>query len=116
MKLHSDTLTTGDVYNAMSYAKNGGGVSDGVYFAVLDESGSRTRANAWEVRLAHPGDADHRRYTNGGNTGNGGLRAATYDEWGWFIAELFALDADAVFGTYKGVADFDAQTRYRFAR
>jgi hypothetical protein len=111
MKLHSDTLTVTDIREAFATARRKGLIVGGIELLTLEEKGSRTRANGFEIRLgADYSDGIHKRKTND-NTGN---YAATYDEWGWFIAELFDKDVDAVFGTYKGQTGFDADTRYKF--
>lgn len=123
MKFHSDTLTTSDIRDALKAAKAKGNVDDLVEFMILEPKGSRTRSNGFEIRLEWLGEkqrGDGRHWTNSGKSGansygNGnGTYAATYDEWGWFIAELFDMDADAVFGTYKGYGGFHADTRYKF--
>lgn len=116
MKLHSNILTASDVRDALERAKKRGHVDRLTVFDVLEVKGSRTRKNAFEVHLEWVGDkvkGDGRRWTNSGNRGadTGGSYAATYDEWGWFIAELFDKDENAVFGHYKGMDDFNNQTR-----
>ena len=120
MKLHSDTLTSADVYTAMERAKQRGHVSRLTIFDKMEEKKSRTRKNGFEIHLEWIGEkvkGDGRRWTNSGKGGansydNGsGCYAATYDEWGWFIAELFDKDANAVFGHYKGKEHFDTYTK-----
>jgi len=123
MKLHSDILTATDVRDALDRAKQRGNVDRLVDFMILEPRGSRSRKNGFEVRLEWLGEkqkGDGRHWTNSGNGGansyrNGnGTYAATYDEWGWFIAELFDKDENMIFGTYKGLDSFDNQTRYAF--
>jgi hypothetical protein len=111
MKLHSDTLTLTDIREAFTSQYRSGNIVGGIEFITLEERGSRTRANGFEIRLGSEyADGIHKRKTND----NSGNYAATYDEWGWFISELFAKDPDAVFGNYKGLADFDVQTSYKY--
>lgn len=117
MKLHSDILTRDSINRAMDIAKSAGDVARHVHFHIFEERGSRKRANGFEIQLGTytkvPGDK--RGYKNSGQTGaDTRVYAATYDEWGFFIAELFKMDPDAIFGNYKGVKDFDAQTRYQY--
>ena len=119
MRFHSDTMTVRDIEEALRIAKTKGNVDQFVQFEVFDVKGSRTRKNGYEIKLGWYGEkvkGDGRRWTNTGKSGadTGGNYAATYDEWGWFIAELFDKDVDAVFGTYKGQTGFDADTRYKF--
>lgn len=40
--------------------------------------------------------------------------AASWTEWGWFIARVFDQDPSARVGPYKGQADFDSTTSGRF--
>lgn len=40
--------------------------------------------------------------------------AATWDEWGWFLAYLFGQDPNAVCGWYKGRTDFNVKTDFRY--
>lgn len=117
--MHSDTLTSNDIIEALHRAKATGNVDRQVDFEVLDGRGSRTRKNGYEIRLAWYGEkvkGDGRRWTNSGTSGSdtGGFYAATYDEWGWFIDELFNADPDMVFGHYKDRETFDSMTRNKF--
>ncbi len=60
-------------------------------------------------------DARHTRRPNGGNYGadHEGY-AATYSDWGRWIAELFARDPDAIIGPYKGHDDYHEQTGHLY--
>lgn len=97
MRIHSDTLTREDL---------GGMLSDlaGVYFDHVSTHGSRKRARGIEVRLI--GNSP---YLNMAKTD----KAATWDEWGVFMARVFDKDADALIGG-ETLAAFDARTNYRF--
>lgn len=44
-----------------------------------------------------------------------GHKAASYSEWGNFIAGIFSREPGAYVGTYKGVDDFNAKTDNAFA-
>jgi hypothetical protein len=111
VRIHTDHLSRGDLTAAVSRA----GLR-GVWIDGCTEHGSRKRRRAFEVRLAaHPRPGRRRR-----NTGRYGaedgfspqyVAAATYDEHGAWIAELYALDADAIVGPYRNRADFHAQTQ-----
>lgn len=119
MKLHSDIHTIDTINDALSRAKDNGQVDRMVVFSQLTAAGSRTRKNGFEVRLEWLGNkvkGDGRRYTNGGNTGGGtGVYGAFWEEWGWFIVELYSVDPDLVFGHYKTENEFHEITRYAFA-
>lgn len=119
MRLHSDTHTWRSIHDALDLAKASGKVPEHIDFEVCTEHGSRKRSTAFEIKLAtytkEPGDG--RRRPNTGNRGtdtSDGLWAATYDEWGWFIAELFAVDGDAIFGHYDGVTGFNEATSHKY--
>lgn len=42
-------------------------------------------------------------------------KAATYEEWGAFLVQIFHHDPKAICGGYKGVEDFHEKTRHQFA-
>lgn len=120
MKLHSDTLNVRDIEAALMQCKLDGKVNSFVRFETFDVKGSRSRQNGYEIQLGWYGTkipGDGRRWKNSGNYGadserNGnGVYAATYDEWGWFIAELYRLDGNLVFGHYKDRATFNSMTK-----
>lgn len=112
MRIHSDTLTPADVYAAARAAGPGVGVT-------VTRHGSRSRSHALDVKLT--GTSSRRP-----NSGNGGrfrdddpgapyAHAATWDEWGMFLARLFDVDPAARCWAYPGGrVDFDAVTRGRF--
>lgn len=117
MKLHSDTLTVSDVQDAMKRAKDRGGVDRLVCFDTLAPRGSRSRKNGFEVRLEWVGTkvkGDGRRFTNSGNGGASDTYAAFYEEWGWFLAEVFDMDPDAKLDRYEGRDSFHQLTRHAF--
>jgi len=119
MRFHTDYLSESDIRDALKSAKETGHVDKHVVFSELAKRGSRSRNCAFEIRLEWIGEkvkGDGRRHTNTGNNGadTGGSYAATYEEWGWFISELFEKDAFAIFGHYKSQHDFESATRYAF--
>lgn len=102
MRVHSDVIETDDVRAALSAAKAENGVPDSVRISRLTEQGSTKRDHAFDVSMTS------RRMRNLPE-----LRyrwQATWTEWGWFIAHLFAVDPDAVIGPYRGKSDFHAKT------
>jgi hypothetical protein len=123
MRLHSNILRYSHIHSALEAAKAAGKVDRSVQFETLDDKGSRTRDHAFEVQLGWYGNkvaGDGRRWKNSGNRGansydNGtGVYAATYDEWGWFIAELYRIDPNLVFGHYKDRATFLTMTKHAY--
>jgi hypothetical protein len=97
MKIHSDILTEQDIRAAVPQnCYLAGHYVDGEWASVHPMS-SRTRERAFSVRLSGTS-----RY---GMT-NLPDKAATWDEWGIFLAELFKIDPNAVLGSYKSRDDF----------
>lgn len=81
-----------------------------VYLVKCDEHGSRSRSRAFEIKL----EGDSRRRPNGGQSGAGSGYAATWDQWGVFLAFIFAADDTASCWAYAGAADFHYKTNGRF--
>lgn len=109
MRIHSDTLTQKDLRDAL-----GSVPGRQVYFEDSPtEHGSRSHDRAFEVRLRGLGDRHTRRPMYAWRTGTDGM-AATYDDWGYFLAHLFEVDPDAKAGPYDGRGDFNSQTRYAY--
>lgn len=118
MKLHSDTLDESAIFKALRAAKDAGQVTNDIHLVQFNPSGSRSRARGFDIQLGthNPltGPTKSRHFKNSGTDGASSIWAATYDEWGWFIARLFDADPDAIFGPYAGVEDFAGKTRYHF--
>lgn len=121
MKLHTDTLTYADVLHALNRAIESGNVARDVYFDNLESQGSRTHAYGFKFHLAaesrYSGPSASRRFCNTGKRGAGWeyeqLFAATYDEWGWFLAEIFTADPNALVtgaNRYDGLVGFNTAT------
>jgi len=121
MKLHSDTLTTDDIYAALRSSIEYDEVAPHVILDMFRPAGSRSRAKAWDIHLGtYTQDRDatgkmRRRPTNSTRQGDLADYTATYSEWGWFIARLFELDSDLMFGPYKSFEDFGRATRLMFS-
>lgn len=105
MKIHSDTLTESQLYTAKRGLP--------VYLETVCV-GSRSRNHGFLVRLSADRDDLHRRAANSGQYGASsntiGEVAATWDDWGVWIARLFLLDPNAIIGPYKGRNHFYAET------
>lgn len=134
MRLHT-SLEWHEVADAIYRAKARGNVAIGVVLMQGGRTtGSRTHDRRFNVQLAaDPGTPlpfgyrdqygkrlHTRRARNFGRPGEfyDFGKAATWHEWGWFMAEVFALDPLAMFGShaygYDGVADFHRKTGERF--
>lgn len=114
MRIHTDTLTRQDLYAATRHAGE-------AHLEECDEHGSRSRKRSYDVGLAvydggkgtsHP----YRRNTGQYGAEGGAIWAATYDEWGWWLAALFELDPLMIAGVYKGYDDFHAKTSHKYRR
>lgn len=118
MKLHSDIHTIDTINDALSRAKDSGKVDRLVVFSQFTAAGSRSRKNGFEIRLEWLGTkvkGDGRRYTNSGKSGSDqSTYGAFWEEWGWFIVELYSIDSDLIFGHYKTEDEFHQFTRYAF--
>jgi hypothetical protein len=97
MRIHTDTLTRGDFATALNHCITAGTVAPQVNFKSLSQHGSQSHNSAFEVQLdaASKKPGDGRRGGNSGSYGamQDGTFAATCDEWGFFLAHLFDLDA-----------------------
>jgi hypothetical protein len=115
MHVHTNTLDVGDLADILRAT---GLAARGVYLD--DERGGpngatshRSRSHARRLTfylVATPGYG--RRWANSGHKGAGTDKAATYDEWGVFLAELFTRDPDAKAGHYVGAEGFQASNEY----
>jgi hypothetical protein len=99
MKIHTNTLTRRDFEHALP---------EGTWLYECREAdfGSRTHDRAFQVRLS----GSHKVALSGVV----GVKAATYEEWGEFLARLFQFDPAAKCGNYKTAEDFNRQTNYAF--
>lgn len=97
MRLHSDYITVSDIYAILSEGLSGVSVE-------ISRHGSRKRKGALEVRLE--GTSTRRNMSNTG-------QAATWDEWGVFMARVFNLDANALLG-HEDRGNFEERTQGRF--
>lgn len=111
MKLHTNNLLEADIRKALAKARSKGRITGGTDIQVLERQGSRSHTNGFEVRIGvdYP-DGIHKRK----NMDNSAY-ASTWEEWGWFIVELFAMDMDIKFGPYKDWTTFHELTRRNFA-
>ena len=106
MRIHTDTLTSTDIY-AATRAAGMTGVS-----ATFTSHGSRKRDHAFNVNLT--GTSSRPLNTGKYGADQSGDTAATWDEWGMFLAALYAVDPDMDATYYADAADFHRQTGDRF--
>lgn len=97
MRLHSDILTERDLLASLPANVH----------AYVTSHGSRKRARAFEVTLyVTQKDELHRRYGNSGGYGSAEDVAATWDEWGTWMQNLYYIDPDALIGWYSSYHHF----------
>lgn len=118
MKFHT-TLTETEIQDCMGRAKSDGDMPADIVFDVFGPAGSRSHPRGFEIHLATSRNdtrADGRKRAGSPLAGGSGLRyAATYDEWGYFLAEFFAADPSAKAGPYKNRDHFHIKTRHAYA-
>ena len=130
MRIHTETLTAKDIYNAARAA--------GATVETSSLHGSRTHDHAFEVKLtgnsrrrpnrgSYGVDRDayafevkltgnSRRRPNGGSYGaDRDAYAATWDQWGVFLGLLFDQDTTMRTPYYASGGDFDYRTDGRFS-
>lgn len=99
MILHTDTVTESDIRNAAHEL--------GLRVVQLNTLGSRSHARKFDVLLS------------GSSTRNVNFhdfKGATFDEWGFFLNALYAIDETMVVGNvYFSSEHFDWATALRFA-
>ena len=111
MKLHTNNLLEADIRKALNTARSKGRITGGTDIQVLERQKSRSHTNGFEVRIGVDyADGIHKRR----NMGNSAY-ATTWEEWGWFIVELFAMDSGIKFGQYTDLGVFHELTRHKFA-
>jgi hypothetical protein len=102
MLLYSDTLTKADLYAALP-----AGVD-----AYVTQKKARKRDHAFDVTLyVYERDELHRRAGNSGGYGSSSDIAATWDDWGIWMWNLYQRDPDAIIGWYKSPSHFLEVTR-----
>ena len=113
MKVWSKTLTPGDLADAVGrvntefpgcavYLQNPPVVHNGPRVRRIDGVHLRSRFGRY---YPNPGT---------GQRSYEGHLAASWTEWGWFLARVFERDPVARCGDYRGVRDFNAKTGGRF--
>jgi hypothetical protein len=108
MRIHANTLTRREIYDAARVAR--------VDLDTFDDKGSRKRDHAFEILLR----GESRRAPNQGtrhwSEREYGQKAATWDQWGVFLAILFDADPTMVTPYDASRAAFHKRTARRFAR
>lgn len=109
MRIHSDNLNTVTPPQLIRIMAD-----RNVTIHVTGKHGSRKRRQAFEVALRGHG-AQHRRAPQGRVTDDpSSEKAATYDDWGRFLAALYSIDPTMIAGPYTSVGDFNFRTEHKF--
>lgn len=87
----------------------------GVSLHILGTFGSRSHARAFEVTLRGHGTRHKRSpHTPLPDSDRAGERAATYDDWGRWLALVFDADPQAKTAPYADRDDFHTKTDYAY--
>lgn len=135
MRLHT-SLTAPEVRTVLRRAQAKGLITPDVHFAVWTAGRSLTHPHGYDIQLGThdrdslPAGYKDQRGTNmrlrrtRHSSGGGARYAATWHEWGWLIAEIFAADPRSRWGAnparsrhpwgYFTPADFHAKTGSQF--
>lgn len=119
MRFHTNSINAAEIHRALT---DTGLHAEGVRVALCEVHNSRSHRVGFEITLrAEPGRDRNGRARRNPASGVYGFaqsfeKAATYDEWGIFMARLFEMEPDAKWsGAYKDASDFHKKTRYEFA-
>lgn len=102
MRIHTDHVENIDLDRAAFHA--------GVSFARKTRHGSRSHKHAWEIKLT----GNSKRRPNGGTYGAADAYAATWDQWGIFLAHLYVEDSTLKCWAYADDDEFSRKTHGRF--
>jgi hypothetical protein len=108
MRIHSDTLSPMHIIQAAHHADRVSGAL--VRPDRLQKHGSRSHARSFDVTLFSDGTLSRLR-----SGSNRDLFHATWDQWGYFLAYIFAADPGAMVPrVYGDAADFHDKTGGKF--
>ena len=106
MRIHTNVLAEKELASHL-------GMPDDVTIHVVSKHGSRTHRIAYEVALRGEGKR-HRKAPNTRDESMPG-KAATWDDWGQYLANLYRMDGTMIAGPYKGRDHFHAVTNNKYA-
>lgn len=117
MRIHTDKLTEQDFLDVLARVQRKGRIAFDVMFKTLSQHRSQDYARSFEVQLeaSSKDEGDGRKWANSGSYGAATAYTATWDEWGWFLAELYDIDAFMRVGPkgspfYESDEDFHEKT------
>jgi hypothetical protein len=104
MKIYSNTLTQGDLYNIARQVP-------GLYLdGAFPIKSPKVRSKGWTVRTV----GTTNRWKNSGTYGAESTYSASYDQHGQWFALLYAIDPDARIVFYENAADFHKKTNNKY--
>ena len=120
MKIHTNALKSTDAHHAMAQARALVPSMSEVYLTAFD-AGSQSHRNSIVFRLESTGGAGRKRKQNTGNNGASYTHAATWDDHGHWMAQVYELDPFAVFAhgglgsaVYRGREHFHSATGCKY--
>lgn len=116
MKVHTDTIGLLDIRYALQDAQREASNVWIDHDAYTFTRNGRKRKMTHNVLLIGEGARHTRRRNSGGFGAKTDDFAATWMDWGWFIAVMFRYEPTAVIGQYDGREDFLDQTRRAISR
>jgi hypothetical protein len=111
MRIHCDHTNEVGIFRAESVIAD---QAPDVVVHILSTHGSRTHKAAYEVALRGTGKRHTKRPNTGITGANSDEYAATYDDWGHFIAALYQNDPTAKIGPYKSRTHFHVVTKDKY--
>lgn len=105
MRIHTDTLNSHDLWDFVRADER---LSRVWIYGGSEIFGSRSHDRAYDIRLTGSNRCAPQ--------GMPGKKAATYAEWGWFLAAIFNAEPTAKCGPYKNQDDFNEKTQNEFSR
>jgi hypothetical protein len=131
MRLHTK-LSRKDITEALNQASYKRHISWTVVFDPMEEHKSTTHPRAFEIQLGSEfggnlpdyyvnryGKRQKARRTRNISVSTAYKFSATWEEWGWFIAEIYKRDINARWGgvkrpIYSSYGDFHSKTGFKF--
>jgi hypothetical protein len=113
MKIHSNILSEVHVMNAARKARDNGADID-VYD--LSSHGSRKRNSRIDFYAKSENGKHASAHGGWGGSGNTTVRAASWSDYGYLMAELFRIDPNAIIGQYDGLDSFKDRCRSEWLR
>ena len=103
MVIYSDVLTTSDLHRT---TVNGLYIDD-----ITPIKNPKVRKRGWKL---HTASTTGTRWKNSGTHGAERIEAGTWDDHGFWFANLYAIDPNARIARYQNADDFHAKTNNKY--